>query len=171
MPPIAAPPFDPEQILAVLHRHGVDYVLIGGLAAFLQGSPLATTDADICPARTAENLTRLTAALAELQAMLRVEGTEGVPIDLDTKLLSEIESLTLVTRFGNLDVLPRPAGTNGYEELRQRAIAMDLENMRVLLASVPDIVHMKALVGTPKDQRDLPTLRALIEEIERRKGE
>jgi hypothetical protein len=50
--------FDPESVLASLERENVRYVVIGGLAAVLQGSPLFTQDVDICPARDRENLER-----------------------------------------------------------------------------------------------------------------
>ena len=53
------PRFDPEAILKVLESHGVDYVLIGGLAATLHGSPIRTGDADICPSPETPNLVRL----------------------------------------------------------------------------------------------------------------
>jgi len=61
-------PLQAEEIFACLDRHGVRYVLIGGLAAVLQGSPLATFDVDICPARGTDGLRRLAEALAELDA-------------------------------------------------------------------------------------------------------
>jgi hypothetical protein len=55
-----AHPFDPEEILRVLDRHGVRHVLIGGLAATLWGSPHVTTDVDVTPDRARDNLRRLT---------------------------------------------------------------------------------------------------------------
>ena len=66
MPEIA--PLDPERIVRVLAEHGVDYVLIGALAARLQGFPRLTADIDITPARNPENLGRLAAALRELDS-------------------------------------------------------------------------------------------------------
>ena len=51
--------FQPAEIIAALEPHGVRYVVIGGLAATLHGSPVMTTDADICPAREPDNLQRL----------------------------------------------------------------------------------------------------------------
>ena len=64
-----------DELFTCLDRHGVQYVLIGGLAAVLHGSPLPTLDADICPARTPENLVRLAAALREIDARLRTSDT------------------------------------------------------------------------------------------------
>ena len=59
-----------DVLFASLDRHGVRYVLIGGLAAVLHGSPLPTVDADICPSREAANLERLARALTDLDALL-----------------------------------------------------------------------------------------------------
>ena len=64
-------PLDADELFACLDRHGVRYVFIGGLAAVLHGSPLLTSDADICPARDPDNLIRLAAALDDLDARIR----------------------------------------------------------------------------------------------------
>jgi len=40
--------FQPEEVLRLLDRHRVRYVLIGGLAAILHGSPSVTRDIDVC---------------------------------------------------------------------------------------------------------------------------
>lgn len=68
-------PLDADELFAYLDRHGVRYVLIGGLAAVLHGSPLLTSDADICPARDPDNLIRLAAALDDLDARIRAGGS------------------------------------------------------------------------------------------------
>ena len=47
-------PLDPERIIRTLAAHGVEYVMIGALAARLQGFPRLTAHLDITPARTAE---------------------------------------------------------------------------------------------------------------------
>lgn len=66
--PAVPEPFDPQRIISVLGRHQVRYVLIGALAARLQGFPRLTAGADITPARDAANLENLAAALRELEA-------------------------------------------------------------------------------------------------------
>jgi len=63
--------FDPRPILGVLVRHQVRFVVIGGVAASLQGSTTITNDFDICYSRDPDNLERLAAALAEVGATLR----------------------------------------------------------------------------------------------------
>ena len=77
-------PLQAEEIFACLDRHAVRYVLIGGLAAVLHGSPLTTVDVDICPERGPDNLTRLAAALDELDAKIRTpDSPTGVAFPLD----------------------------------------------------------------------------------------
>jgi hypothetical protein len=66
-------PMDAEEILRTLERHRVRYVLIGGLAAQTRGWRGATEDIDITPADDRDNLARLAAAVAELEAGFRVD--------------------------------------------------------------------------------------------------
>src|SRR5438034_1930158 len=83
-----------------LEAHAVRYVLIGGLAATLHGSPLRTGDADICPARDAENFERLARALEAMDARIRAPDLEaGVRFACDARLAG-VELLNLTTRFG-----------------------------------------------------------------------
>ena len=60
-----------------LDRHGVEFIVIGGQAAALFGSPHPTYDVDLCYRRSEENLSRLAKALQELHPRLR-----GTPKDL-----------------------------------------------------------------------------------------
>ena len=59
------------QIAELLQRHGVEFMVIGGQAAVLHGSPLATLDVDLCYRRSRENMERLAAALEHLHPTLR----------------------------------------------------------------------------------------------------
>ena len=94
------PEFDPAAILEVLARHHVDYVLIGGYAALLQGSGMATIDIDIVPARPKPNLANLAAALTDLGAKIRAAGTEALPFSASAESLQGMSVLNLTTRFG-----------------------------------------------------------------------
>jgi hypothetical protein len=84
--------------VAVLNRHKVRYVVIGAFAAIAQQAPIpATRDIDITPDATAENLTRLSKALAELGARIRTEATpEGLPFGHDATSLGAAEVWNLI---------------------------------------------------------------------------
>src|SRR5437867_13184771 len=119
-----------------LEAHGVRYLLIGGLAATLHGSPLRTGDADICPAKDAANLERLARALEAMDARVRGPDAEaGVRFACDARFLAGVELLNLTTRFGDLGIAFRPAGTGGYDDLLQGAERYDLEGLVVPVAS------------------------------------
>ena len=160
--------FQPAEILAALERHGVRYVVIGGLAATLHGSPLATTDADICPARDVGNLERLAAALRELRARIRTpDAPSGLPFTCDATFLSAIQVvLNLTTTFGDLDVSIVPSGTEGFDDLRRQAIEILLAGHRISVAALSDVIRSKEAANRPKDQAALPTLRLLLRRLQ-----
>jgi hypothetical protein len=162
-------PLQAEEIFASLDRHGVRYVLVGGLAAVLHGSPLPTLDADICPSAEPGNLARLAEALAELEARIRTPDTpEGVAFPQDARFLANVQLLNLVTRYGDLDLSFQPSGTGGYSDLVNRAVEVSIRGVAVPVAALEDVIRSKEAANRPKDQRTLPVLRQLLEELEKR---
>ncbi len=152
-----------DAIFECLERNGVRYVLIGGLAAILHGSPQPTFDADICPARDGDNLDRLAAALREMKARIRTADVAGgLAFACDAAFLRNVEILNLMTAFGDLDVTFLPAGTRGYEELRATAISVPVKDLSLRVASLEDIIRSKEAANRPKDLAALPILRQLL---------
>ncbi len=164
--------FQPDEILAALVRHGVRHVVIGGLAATLHGSPVLTSDADICPARDRDNLERLAAALRELGARIRTQGVpEGLRFDSSAAFLSRIEvALNLTTPFGDLDLSFCPAGTTGFEDLNAKAVAIPLRGLAIPVAALEDVIRSKEAANRPKDQMALPTLKLLLRRVKEKGG-
>ncbi len=157
--------FQPEEVIRLLGRHGVRYVLIGGLAAVTHGSALVTVDIDICHARDRANLHRLAAALREVHAELR--GAEpGLPFRLDARTLERGDAFTLTTDLGAIDLLATPAGTGGYADLARTAEVLELFGHEVLVASIEDLIRMKRAAGRPKDLLAVEELAALRDEID-----
>jgi len=158
----ATPQFDPQAMLETLDRHHVRYVLVGGLAATLHGSPHVTFDVDIAPERSRSNLTALAAALAELDARVRVEDApEGLQFDRSPEMLERTEILNLVTRHGALDLTFVPSGTTGYPDLKRSAETIEVGEIHVLVASLDDVIRSKEAAGRDKDRVVLPSLRRL----------
>jgi hypothetical protein len=154
---------DLGRLLAVLSRHRVAFVLIGGLAAVYHGSPFPTEDADIAPDTDHANLGRLAEGLRELNARVRTEEVpEGVPFACDAEGLAAAETWNLVTDVGDLDLSFRPSGTQGYPDLRRDAVTAEIYDVTVQIASLADVIRSKQAANRPKDQRVLPTLREIL---------
>ena len=152
--------FRPRALLAHLTLHGVDFVLIGGVAAVMHGSERNTFDLDICPAQDAGNLDALGKALLEIDARLRgIE--EDVPFVPDGRTLRGMQILALDTSLGPLDILTRPDGSPPYRSLRGRAARMDFGPAAVLVASIDDLLTMKRAAGRPKDEEDVERLESI----------
>lgn len=161
---VRAAPLDPERLFRALGRHEVDYVLIGALAARLQGFPRLTADADITPARDPANLDRLAAALEELDARVFTDAVpEGLPFDWTAEALARAQMWKLATDAGRVDVVFEPAGTSGYEELAEDAVPFDVFGTRILAASLRDIIRSKEAADRPQDRQDAIVLRAIVE--------
>ena len=156
--------FDPLRALRVLDEHGVRYVVIGGVAGALHGSPSITQDLDVCYDRRPENLERLAEALQSVNGRLRGAPSE-VPFVLDAKTLGRGDSFTFTTDAGSLDLLGTPSGSSGYDALARNAHAFELDGLTVRVASVEDLMAMKRAAGRPQDLKELEILGAIRDEI------
>ena len=108
--------FSVEPLLRRLDAAGVEFVVIGGIAAIAHGSPQITRDLDIVFATTDANLERLGRALQDLEATLRGV-TDDVPFVPDAGTLRHVRVLTLDTEEGRLDLTVPPDGSKGYDQL------------------------------------------------------
>jgi hypothetical protein len=156
-------PLDPERLVTTLARHEVRYVMIGAMAARLQGFPRVTADADITPAKDAENLRRLAEALRELDARVYTESVpEGLPFDCSPSMLARADLWNLVTSAGRLDIAFAPSGTDGYADLMNDAVPFNVFGVRLNVASLEDIIRSKEAADRPQDRQDVVILRAML---------
>lgn len=157
--------FDPLRALRLLIAFNVRFVVIGGFASRIWGSPTVTNDLDLCYERTAKNHENLAACLNRLHATLRGVD-ESLPFILDARTFALGDSFTFLTDAGNLDCLGTPPGTSGYGDLMKSAHEFDLgDALTVHFASVDDLIRMKRASGRPKDLIEVEILLAVREEI------
>jgi hypothetical protein len=160
------PELDAARILETLGRHGVEFVVIGGLALALQGSNRLTFDLDVVPAADPANLDRLVEALRELGAKVIVyadtnEVHLSEPIWTATVVVDN-PFLHLRTDAGDLDVLLHPTGLpEGYRQLRPGSIQILLRGQVVNVAGLDDIAISKRAVARAKDLEDLDRIERL----------
>jgi predicted nucleotidyltransferase len=152
------PRFQAGPILRALAAAGVEFVVIGGIAAIAHGSPQITRDLDIVFATNAANLERLGQALQDMKATLRGV-TDDVPFVPDARSRRHVRVLTLDTEDGPLDVMVQPDGSKGYDQLLAGSIEAVVGGAAVRVAGLDDLIAMKKAAGRPKD-------RIYVEELE-----
>ncbi len=154
-----------RAILRTLADREVSFIVVGGVAAVLDGAPVNTFDVDIVHSRDPENLTRLLAALQELDARYR-HRPEFRP---DESHLAATGHQLLLTRFGPLDVLGAIGGGWTYADLLPRSQLMEVApGLAVRVLDLETIIQIKEEVGGEKDLAVLPVLRRTLAEIRRR---
>jgi hypothetical protein len=161
--------FDPVEICAILAEEGVDFVVLGGFAAVIHGSSLPTEDIDVIPSREGDNLDRLATALKRLDAKIRT-GDEAIATNIDGAFIRNMpHMLNLITRLGAMDLVFTPAGqVHGYEQWLERSRRAQLRTgLVVSVANLDDIIASKVAANRPKDQRALPYLESLRDQIAR----
>lgn len=149
---VSLPELQVGPLLAALERHGVAHVIIGGVAAQLHGDARRTRALDITANPYGANLERLRAALIDLDAREYVPGF-GYPLQLpmDRRRLSADAPLHTVTRLGALDVIPRPHGLDGYNDLNRRARYRHAYGLMAPIADLDDLVRSHTAAGRAKD--------------------
>ncbi|HEX7323255.1 MAG TPA: hypothetical protein VF299_10050 [Mycobacterium sp.] len=147
-------------MVELLNRHQVRYVLVGGYAARLYGARRPTYDIDITPSTTRENLRRLSAALRELGAKIRVDDPPGgLAFDCTAESLRGMRMLNLRTPAGDLDLTFVPAGVpGGYQDLAAGGQRRVVGDVTVEVAGLDDVIRSKTAAGRPKDLDALPEL-------------
>lgn len=145
------PVLRPRFLLDALERHGVDYVVIGGLAGLAHGSAHTTFDLDVAYARDGANLKRLSGALQELEVTLR-GAPPDLPFQVDPRTLENGANFTFKTAFGGFDVLSDIAGIRGYEALREASRPAEIDGIETRIASIDDLIAMKRAANRPKDR-------------------
>ena len=161
---------DVGGILGCLKRHGVDFIVVGGLAGLAHGSAYPTYDVDVAYGRDRRNLERLASALVDLEATLR-----GAPADLpfllDAETLHRGLNFTFTTRLGPLDILGHPGGAKSYARMEAGASETRLEGVNVKLVSLDHLIAMKAAGGRGKDKIMVAEYIALADEIRERRSD
>ena len=148
--------FDVTELLRTLARHGVGYVVIGGVAVQAHGHRRTTMDLDILPDPSPANYARLAAALADLDARPRDLPAAGAPSAEQLQAAPIVPPLS--TRHGDLLVLRDVPGAAPYEELRARALVIDLDGIELAIAGRDDMIAMKRASGRRVDLADIAVL-------------
>ena len=157
-----------EQIISALVAAGVRFVVIGGVAATIQGSARLTNDIDICYDTSPDNVDRLVRLLTRWTAYLR--GVErGLPFILDARAFRTTPIMTLTTTMGDIDVLDVVPGVGDYKAVVRQSEAVDIGDVEFRSLTLEALIASKKAVRRPKDVEQLIELEALLA-LRRRTG-
>jgi predicted nucleotidyltransferase len=149
-----------ERLLTALCNAKVEFVVIGGMAAVVQGSAYVTADLDLCYRRQPGNIDRLAEALKSFKPRLRGI-SEAIPFVLDAMTLKSGTNFTLTTEVGDLDLIGEVPGLGTYEAVKAQAEEVELYGYRVWVLTLEGLISSKQAAGRPKDLRLLSELQAL----------
>ena len=151
-----------EQLLTLLTEGRVEYVLIGGVAAAVHGSPYVTYDVDVCYDRSRENVEQLARTLAPIHPTLR-EAPIELPFRLDAATLTAGLNFTLDTDLGPLDLFGEVAPFGQFSQLINHSEMIELFGLHVRVLTLESLIQAKQTAGRRKDLLVIPELLALLE--------
>lgn len=151
-----------EEILVLLARGQVEFVIIGGVASMAHGTARVTYDVDVCYRRTLDNIERLCRALADTHPALR-----GAPSDVPFKLVpASVQAglnFTLSTDLGDLDLLGEVAGLGEYDAAQAVSETLNLYGLPMQVLTIEGLLAAKRATGREKDKEAIVELEALLE--------
>lgn len=146
------------QVLVALRESGLEVVVVGSVAALLQGAPLTTDDMDVLVRDTPRNREKL----RDLEQRL---GGRAVVIAPLTR------AIRITTPVAHLDILfDEISGGLDFTGLRARSANVQLGDVVAIVASLEDIIASKEAAGRPKDLGQLPILRDTLKVVRALKG-
>jgi hypothetical protein len=158
---------DFEALIGALAVGGVEYIIVGGLAATVHGSARLTQDVDVVYSRSPENLDRLVSALAPFKPYLR-DAPPGLPFDWSPSTLLRGLNFTLTTNVGEIDLLGEVTGGGDYSDMAPHTVAVELFGHPCRCLDLGWLIRVKRAAGRPKDLEVVAELEALFEEREGR---
>jgi predicted nucleotidyltransferase len=155
-----------QELLPLLVRHRVKFIVIGAGAALAHGSARATYDVDVVYARDKSNLAALVEALIPYHPYLR-GAPPGLPFRWDERTLASGLNFTLTTTLGDLDLLGEVTGGGSYEQLLPFTQEMRAFGVRCRFVTLEKLIELKRAAGRPKDFEAIAELQALLDERRR----
>ena len=159
------------EILSRLHDSHVDFVIVGGVAAALHGSPRVTFDLDVVPSLAPDSWTAVVDLLWSLGARPRIpEPLERIrDVEQIRRWQNEKGMLALNFRTpdGSTEVDLLVSESGRFEALRQRAVRVTVDQRTFFVASIDDLIAMKQQAGRPQDLLDI----AQLQDIKKRAAE
>jgi len=150
------------EILTVLTKHKVDFIVVEGVCAVLHGAPVTTFDLDLVHSRSSQNLSNLMSALNGLDAFYRGRVDQRLK-PKRSHLLSSGHQL-LMTNAGPLDLLGTIGAGHTYKSLLKHTVELEAGGLHLRMLNLEKLIEIKSETITDKDKVMLPILQHILEE-------
>ena len=155
-----------HPLLSKLLINQVDFVIIGGVAAIMHGATTFTQDIDVCASFDNENITRIVAAMADLDPRYRMT-PQKLKMPHDASRLFGYKNLYLQTTLGEIDLLSEVDGVGPFNVVKQHATFFEVDQARIAVMSLDDIIQSKGKLGRPKDRHVIAELR-IVQQLKKK---
>lgn len=152
-----------SAIIEGLVRAEVKFILVGGLAAVIQGAPVTTMDVDIVYRRSTENISKLFAFLESIDATYR--RTDNKIVAPKEEDFSGMGHALFTTRIGPLDVLAFIEERKTYEDLLEHTIKIAFRGYMVQVLDLKMLIELKRKSRDPRDKQRLPVLEETLRQL------
>ena len=151
-----------QSLLVALTEAGVEFVVVGGVAGGIHGSPFVTNDLDVCYATDHANLTRMVKLIRGCSPYPR-GWEDGLTFSFDARTLRTAPVLTLRTSHGDLDLLDRVDGVGSHADALMSSEEVSAFGIRFRVLTLDALIRARRASARPKDLAQIPTLEALAE--------
>ncbi|MGB7159374.1 MAG: hypothetical protein WBD40_15005 [Tepidisphaeraceae bacterium] len=140
-----------RELLERLHAADVEFVIVGGVAARVNGSTLPTEDLDVCCDMSEKNMTRFVAAIAPIHPVVRGDPRK-LKVPLNPSLLARVNTLIMTTSLGDFDLLSEVEPIGRYDAVLKESFVADVEGKPTRVLNIDALIAAKRKAGRPKDK-------------------
>lgn len=159
---------DSYKLIPVLAGGGVEFVMVGGVAASIHGSARLTQALDIVYRRTRPNVTRLASALGPYGPYLRGAPPE-LPFRWGEQVIWNGLNSTLSTTIGPIDLLGEITGGGGYDDLLPHSVSVQIFGFDCHCLGLERLIHVKRAAGRPRDFEAIAELETILQQTRDRR--
>ncbi len=156
---------DLGAILEGLVKANVRFILVGGLAAVIQGAPVTTLDVDIVCDRSEENISRLFDFLRSVGAVFRRPDDKTIPLKRED--VSSFVHALLSTRLGPLDVLAVIEEGKTYNDLIDHTVQIKFRGHTLHVLNLETLIRLKKTSKNPKHRQQIPVLEEVLRQLKK----
>ncbi|MBC8180243.1 hypothetical protein H8E88_03880 [candidate division KSB1 bacterium] len=143
-----------SSILEELLKADINFILVGGLAAVVQGAPVTTIDVDIVYDQSSDNIEKLYEFLKSIDAFYRRPDDKVILPKKDDFL--QMAHRLLTTRLGPIDVLAFIEGEKTYEDLIEHSVELEFRGHTLHVLDLKMMIELKRTSKDPRDRQRLP---------------